>query len=62
MTRRVKVILTHRSNYPEPFSLEEGDRVAVGRTDNEYPGWIRIRLAKGNEGWVPLKTTEPATV
>jgi hypothetical protein len=34
----------------------------MGRTDHDYPGCIRIKLAKGNDGWVPLKTTEPATV
>jgi hypothetical protein len=62
MTPIAKVILAHRSMYPEPISLEEDDRVTVGRTDHDYPGCIRVKLAEGNDRWVPLKTTEPATV
>ena len=42
--------------------LPEYDRVTVGRTDHDYPGCIRVKLAEGNDRWVPLKTTEPATV
>ena len=58
MTRLAKVILAHRSNSPDPISLAAGDRVTVGRTDNEYPAWIRIRLADDNEGGPPRVSSQ----
>ena len=43
----------HQSNYPNPISFQSGETVTLGRTDSEFPGWIRARLANGNEGWAP---------
>ena len=46
-------IMPHRSNYPDPICLEVGDAVALGRKDDQYPGWIWVICPSGNEGWAP---------
>lgn len=46
-------ITPHRSNYPDPIRLEAGDRVALGRIDDQYPGWVWVTSPSGNEGWAP---------
>ena len=45
--------VSHVSTYPNPIHFEAGDRVAVGREDDEFPGWVRVRTRDGNEGWAP---------
>jgi hypothetical protein len=48
-----RVIAGHRSQYPDPIRFGPGDRLRIGRRDNEYPGWIRVTTPSGNEGWAP---------
>ena len=43
----------HRSKYPDPICLKPGDRVVLGRSDEEYAGWIWVTAPSGNEGWAP---------
>jgi SH3-like domain-containing protein len=50
---KVNVIALHRSNYPDPIEFSTGELLRLGRRDHEYPGWIRVILASGNEGWAP---------
>jgi hypothetical protein len=58
--RKVEVIKPHRSKYPDPVEFRRGDRVATGRKDDEFPGWVWICTADGNEGWAPELYLEPA--
>lgn len=39
-------------HYPDPIRGTVGDRLALGRRDDEYPGWIWAE-ADGRAGWVP---------
>lgn len=54
-----RVLIAHRSSYPNPISFNERQRVETGVTDDEFPGWIRVRLADGNEGWAPQEFLLP---
>ena len=49
----LEVITPHRSNYPNPISFKIGDVLVLGKEDDEYPGWIRVKTRDGNEGWAP---------
>ena len=40
-------------HYPDPIRGAAGDRLALGRRDDEYPGWIWATAADGRAGWVP---------
>ena len=53
MSRMLEVIEAHVSNYANPIVFSVGDAVTIGRRDDEYPGWIRVQTADGNEGWAP---------
>ena len=39
--------------YPDPIRGAAGDRLALGRRDDEYPGWVWATAADGRAGWVP---------
>ena len=43
----------HRSNYPDPIRLTRGDAVALGRRDDQHPGWIWVTTNRGEQGWAP---------
>ncbi|MCZ6837172.1 MAG: SH3 domain-containing protein [Planctomycetota bacterium] len=43
----------HTSKYPDPIRFTSGDRLTVGRRDDDNPGWIWVTLEDGNEGWAP---------
>lgn len=44
----------HLSRYPHPIEFCAGERLTLGRRDDEYPGWVWTRTANGNAGWAPL--------
>jgi hypothetical protein len=48
--RAVKSWTVH---YPDPIRGAAGDRLALGRRDDEYPGWVWATADDGREGWVP---------
>lgn len=52
---KVRVRQPHVSKYPDPVSFKSGDRFALGRQDEEIPGWIWITLDSGRAGWAPLQ-------
>lgn len=52
---KARVLEEYRSAYPNPISFVVGDAVLIGSLDDEYPGWIRVKTADGNEGWAPMK-------
>lgn len=39
--------------YPDPIRGVAGDRLTLGRRDDEYPGWVWATAADGRAGWVP---------
>ena len=39
--------------YPDPIRGAAGDRLALGRRDDKYPGWVWATAADGRAGWVP---------
>jgi len=39
--------------YPDPIVVAAGDVVAVGRADEEFPGWVWCADPQGREGWMP---------
>ena len=43
----------HESNYPDPIQFTPGDRLVLGRRDDQYPGWVRVTISSGSEGWAP---------
>lgn len=51
------VIREHKSNYPNPITLEKDERVLVGKKYEGKEGWDNWRycykLDKSQEGWVP---------
>jgi hypothetical protein len=49
-----QVIKEHKSNYPNPVEFKANDILEIGREDEEYPGWIRVKSPDGNEGWAPM--------
>ncbi|MGQ7249804.1 SH3 domain-containing protein [Halomonas sp. V046] len=48
----------HVSEYPNPFYLKQGDKVALGVIDDEYPNWIFITSNAGEQGWAPVQYIE----
>lgn len=55
---RIVAVAAHTSAYPNPIRFEAGDRLVLGERDDEYPGWIRVITADGNEGWAPEQLVE----
>jgi len=62
----MKYLITenHRTEYPNPISLEQGEKVILGKTseetvgetsyDENWPNWVFCTKMDGsNEGWVP---------
>lgn len=47
------VISSHESNYPNPIKFKVGDVVEVGKSDDEFPGWVWVTTSDGNQGWAP---------
>ncbi len=39
----------HVSEYPDPFYLKQGDKVALGAIDDEFPNWIFITSSEGGK-------------
>lgn len=40
-------------HYADPVRGVSGDRLALGRPDDDFPGWIWATTADGRAGWVP---------
>lgn len=57
--RRVRVKLDYSPEYPDPIKVLPGEKVRVGREDDEYPGWKWCHTADGRAGWVPVELLLP---
>ena len=40
-------------HYPDPIRGAAGDRLTLGRRDDEFPGWVWATAADGRAGWIP---------
>lgn len=49
-----RVVRDHAPIYPDPIRVRAGERLRVGREDDEYPGWAWCTAPDGREGWTPL--------
>ncbi|MBE3671532.1 hypothetical protein EA004_19465 [Vibrio anguillarum] len=54
----VVTIEKHASEYPNPFYLKRGDKVALGKIDDEFPNWVFITSGDGVQGWAPVQYIE----
>ena len=52
---RVRVKLEYKPQYRNPVRVAAGERVTVGREDNEFPGWRWCKASDGREGWIPTE-------
>jgi hypothetical protein len=50
---QITVINAHRPPFPQPISFRKGDKLDLGREDQDYPGWIWTTTAGGSSGWAP---------
>jgi hypothetical protein len=59
----------HRSEFPNPIILKQGEKVVIGKTseetigetpyDENWPNWVFCTKTDGsNEGWVPKQIIE----
>jgi quinol monooxygenase YgiN len=48
----------HESKYPDPVRFGYGDRVVLGETDPDFPGWVRVTDTDGRTGWAPESMLE----
>jgi hypothetical protein len=53
MTYDAIVTSAYRTQYPDPIRLKAGDKVTVGKHDEEYPGWVWTTVASGRSAWAP---------
>ncbi|GAK84133.1 hypothetical protein JCM19238_1699 [Vibrio ponticus] len=52
---KVVVVEKHKSEYPEPFYLKQGELVTLGEMDDEFPNWIFVTTQSGEKGWAPVQ-------
>ena len=56
---KARIRLPYQVEYPNPIQVKAGERVQVGQTDDDYPGWLWSRARDGREGWVPVELLSP---
>jgi hypothetical protein len=39
--------------YTDPIRGAAGDRLTLGRRDDEFPGWVWATATDGRAGWIP---------
>ncbi|KEQ17740.1 SH3 domain-containing protein [Endozoicomonas numazuensis] len=52
--KTVKVLEDYQASFPDPVTFNEGDNLTLGKSDEEFPGWIWVTVSSGKEGWAPL--------
>jgi uncharacterized protein YgiM (DUF1202 family) len=52
---RLCVHREYRVQYRTPVQVAAGEKVSVGRDDDEYPGWKWCKASNGREGWIPAE-------
>ena len=51
--QKARIRLKYEVEYQNPIQVGAGERVEVGRADEDYPGWLWCHAADGREGWMP---------
>ena len=51
--QRYRAVRAWRVVYLDPIHGAAGDRLVLGRRDDEYPGWVWATAVDGRAGWVP---------
>ena len=47
------VVRDYHAQYSHPIAMQAGDRIQIGRRDEDYQGWIWCTHSDGRSGWVP---------
>jgi uncharacterized protein YgiM (DUF1202 family) len=53
--RRGRITQEYRIQYANPIAVSAGDKVSVGREDDEFAGWKWCKASDGREGWIPVE-------
>lgn len=48
-----RVLKSWTTIYADPLTVRAGEALAVGRRDDEWPGWVWCTNAAGQSGWAP---------
>lgn len=48
-----RVVRAHVKSFPDGVQFREGEKVTVGREDNEIAGWYECTKRGGQRAWVP---------
>ena len=48
-----RVSKEHEASFDYAFIAEKGDKISVGKEDNEMPGWLWCKNSTGLEAWIP---------
>lgn len=52
------VIKDWRTVYADPLTVHAGERVKLGKRDDEWPGWVWATNDAGQSGWMPERLIE----
>lgn len=61
MTDRRMLLVDHEPPARPPLQVAVGERVHVGRRDDEWPAFVFV-TAEGGSGWVPARHVEGGVV
>jgi uncharacterized protein YgiM (DUF1202 family) len=53
--RSLRVTFPYQVQYANPITIIKGERLNVGRADDQFPGWRWCTARDGREGWVPTE-------
>jgi hypothetical protein len=56
--RRVRVVELYRREFEDPIAVRAGDRVTVGRRDQQFPAWRWVTTGDGRSGWMAERYLE----
>lgn len=51
--KRVRVVKTYHSAYPDPLRLLAEDTVTIGEKESEWEDWLWCTDSSGKSGWIP---------
>lgn len=51
--RRVRVVESYTAAYLDPLRARAGEVLALGKRDDEFPGWVWCTDPRGKSGWTP---------
>lgn len=58
-TKRIaRVIKDWRTVYADPLTVHAGERLTLGKRDDEWPGWIWVTTEANKNGWMPGRLIE----